>query len=146
MSKSLLNNISFIVAIVGSALAGLFYVMVADLTLGLGAMWLFIAIVLAFGSVVCNVLSDNYKEQRKTMYILKGVATVLMVVFVSYMFVYMTNGLKGVAEGLFAIKKYASAEKKFYCSLVTIGSVVLGAISVVGSTLNIILTTQIKDE
>ena len=152
-NKELFAKIAYFVGAFAVVVGALFYVLITDLMLKLGAAWMFVTIVLALGACVCQVLSDTYRDRRKTAIILKAVAIFLCILLIAFMFIYMSTAFKGVQkdgkediDNIFYIKKYTSKANKMLCMLVVIITVVFSALSVVGSTFDLVKTITTKDE
>lgn len=146
-NKELFQKIAYFVGAFAVVVGAMIFVMATDLTLKLGAAWMFVTIVLALGACVCQVLSDTYRDRRKTAIILKAVAIALCVMLIAFMFIYMTAALdvKATTEGIFALNKLSKAQKAF-CTVVVVITVVFSALSVVGLTFDLVKTIATKDE
>ncbi len=92
------------------AAIGLTYILLSDFLLANAATWLLIASIFSFGSAVCVILSANYKEKPKTMYILLAVAIVCAILFIVtiYFFAQMPlwNDKDGVMGGQSYIRQF----------------------------------------
>ena len=152
MSKTLLNQIAFLVGAISIFCAGMIYILLADLVLGVRSPWLFVAIVIALGAVVCLVLSDRYKDKPKTMYILKSVGTFLTLLFIGFMMLFMLSALNATLSDssdeyelqLFALAKLEKKSQKVYTIAISVASAVLAGIGLIGQALNIGLTVSLR--
>ena len=89
MNRTLIKNITFYIGVGVVFLAGLLYILLADIVINTQSLWLMIAILLSFGSAICAMVADNFKEKHKVMYTLKGVAIGLAVTFIVFLLTYM---------------------------------------------------------
>lgn len=146
-NKELFQKIAYFVGAFAVVVGALLFVLLTDFLLKLGAAWMFVTIVLALGACVCQVLSDTYRDRRKTAIILKAVAIALCVLLVAFMFIYMTTAFKGMdnTDNIFYIKKYTKSNKAI-CSVVVIVTVIFSALSVAGLTFDMVKTITTKDE
>ena len=146
-NKELFAKIAYFVGAFAVVVGALFYVLITDLMLKLGAAWMFVTIVLALGACVCQVLSDTYRDRRKTAIILKAVAIFLCVLLIAFMFIYMTSAFKGIdnVDSIFYLKKYTKGSKAL-CTIIVIVTCVFSALSVTGLTCDLIKTIKTKDE
>ena len=146
-NKELFPKIAYFVGAFAVVVGAIFFVFATDFLLKLGAAWMFVTIVLALGACVCQVLSDNYRDRRKTAIILKAIAIALCVLLIAFMFIYMSTAFKGVkdVDSIFYIKKYTKTQQA-YCWLVVIVNVVFSALSTAGLTFDLIKTATSKDE
>ena len=146
-NKELFQKIAYFVGAFAVVVGALLFVLLTDFLLKLGAAWMFVTIVLALGACVCQVLSDTYRDRRKTAIILKAVAIALCVLLVAFMFIYMTTAFKGMdnVDNIFYIKKYTKSNKAI-CSVVVIVTVIFSALSVAGLTFDMVKTITTKDE
>lgn len=146
-NKELFAKIAYFVGAFAVVVGALFYVLITDLMLKLGAAWMFVTIVLALGACVCQVLSDTYRDRRKTAIILKAVAIFLCVLLIAFMFIYMTSAFKGIdnVDSIFYLKKYTKGSKAL-CTIIVIVTCVFSALSVAGLTCDLIKTIKTKDE
>ena len=146
-NKELFQKIAYFVGAFAVVVGALLFVLLTDFLLKLGAAWMFVTIVLALGACVCQVLSDTYRDRRKTAIILKAVAIALCVLLIAFMFIYMTTAFKGMdnADNIFYIKKYTKSNKAI-CSVVVIVTVIFSALSVAGLTFDMVKTITTKDE
>lgn len=146
-NKELFQKIAYFVGAFAVVVGALLFVLLTDFLLKLGAAWMFVTIVLALGACVCQVLSDTYRDRRKTAIILKAVAIALCVLLIAFMFIYMTTAFKGMdnVDNIFYIKKYTKSNKAI-CSVVVIVTVIFSALSVAGLTFDMVKTITTKDE
>ena len=146
-NKELFAKIAYFVGAFAVVVGALFFVLVTDLALKLGSAWMFVTIVLALGACVCQVLSDTYRDRRKTAIILKAVAIFLCVLLIAFMFIYMTSAFKGIdnVDSIFYIKKYTKGFKAL-CTIIVIVTSVFSALSIAGLTFDLIKTIKTKDE
>ena len=146
-NKELFQKIAYFVGALAVVVGALLFVLLTDFLLKLGAAWMFVTIVLALGACVCQVLSDTYRDRRKTAIILKAVAIALCVLLIAFMFIYMTTAFKGMdnVDNIFYIKKYTKSNKAI-CSVVVIVTVIFSALSVAGLTFDMVKTITTKDE
>lgn len=146
-NKELFAKIAYFVGAFAVVVGALFFVLVTDLALKLGSAWMFVTIVLALGACVCQVLSDTYRDRRKTAIILKAVAIFLCVLLIAFMFIYMTSAFKGIdnVDSIFYIKKYTKGFKTL-CTIIVILTSVFSALSIAGLTFDLIKTIKTKDE
>lgn len=146
-NKELFAKIAYFMGAFAVVVGALFFVLVTDLALKLGSAWMFVTIVLALGACVCQVLSDTYRDRRKTAIILKAVAIFLCVLLIAFMFIYMTSAFKGIdnVDSIFYIKKYTKGFKTL-CTIIVILTSVFSALSIAGLTFDLIKTIKTKDE
>ena len=146
-NKELFQKIAYFVGAFAVVVGALLFVLLTDFLLKLGAAWMFVTIVLALGACVCQVLSDTYRDRRKTAIILKAVAIALCVLLIAFMFIYMTTAFKGMdnVDNIFYIKKYTKSNKAI-CSVVVIVTVIFSALSIAGLTFDMVKTITTKDE
>lgn len=147
--KELLPKIAYFVGAFAVVVGALIFVLATDFVLKLGAAWLFVVMVLAIAACACQVLSDSYRDKRKTAIILKAVAIVLCIALIAFMFIYMSAAFKSTGKAsvddLFYLKKYTPNNKSF-CTMVVIITVVFAALSVVGLTYDLVRTIRAKDD
>lgn len=147
--KELLPKIAYFAGAFAVVVGALIFVLATDFVLKLGAAWLFIVMFLTIAACACQVLSDSYRDKRKTAIILKAVALVLCIVLIAFMFIYMGAAFKsdgkGSVDDLFYLKRYTSNNKAFCTMIVTI-TVVFVALSVAGLTLDLVKTIRAKGD
>ena len=71
---------------------GLIFVLITDLYLkGLDkpSLYLLLSIILAFTGSICFLLSDNFKDKIKLLYILKGIGVAFSIGFVVFLLVFL---------------------------------------------------------
>lgn len=85
MDKELLKKIPFILGVGLAFITGLLFTILGDLVLKSSSPWLIGGVLLAFGSVACLVLSENFKEKKALFWTLKGIALALALAFIGYM-------------------------------------------------------------
>lgn len=146
-NKELFAKIAYFVGAFAVVVGALLFVLLTDFLLKLGAAWMFVTIVLALGACVCQVLSDTYRDRRKTAIILKAVAIFLCVLLIAFMFIYMMTAFNGMdnPDNIFYIKKYTKSNKSI-CTVVVIVTVVFSVLSIAGLTFDLVKTITSKDE
>lgn len=132
MNKDLLSKISYLVGTVGVFVSGLIYNIGSDLLLKTASTWLFGSIVIAFGSGVCAILSDNFKEKIKVCLSLKGVAVGLALGFVVFLVLYLS----------LVIPTFERKRDIAYGMIITILSLVLTVISLGAQSADLGLTIK----
>ncbi len=162
MNRTLIKNITFYIGVGVVFLAGLLYILLADIVINTQSLWLMIAILLSFGSAICAMVADNFKEKYKVMYTLKGVAIGLAVTFIVFLLTYMLISFSPAKEmdgnassfvNSFAIKRVElkSSSGKFVkegvkTMMVYVVTMVITAIGLAAQICNLILTVKAKDE
>ena len=146
-NKELFAKIAYFVGAFAVVVGALFFVLITDLALKLGSAWMFVTIVLALGACVCQVLSDTYRDRRKTAIILKAVAIFLCVLLIAFMFIYLSTGTTGVknADSIFYIKKYTKSNRAL-CTMVVVVTTVFSALSAAALTFDLVKTITTKEE
>ena len=92
MNKKLIKNLSFSIGGVSIMVTGLIFVLITDLYLkGLDkpSLYLLLNIILAFTGSICFLLSDNFKDKIKLLYILKGIGVAFSIGFVVFLLVFL---------------------------------------------------------
>ena len=92
MNKKLIKNLSFSIGGVSILVTGLIFVLITDLYLkGLDkpSLYLLLSIILAFTGSICFLLSDNFKDKIKLLYILKGIGVAFSIGFVVFLLVFL---------------------------------------------------------
>lgn len=84
MDKDLLKKIPFIAGVGLAFLDGLLFTLLGDLAVYGGSPWLIGGVLLTFGGVVCLFLSENFRERKIVMWILKALALAMIVSFIGY--------------------------------------------------------------
>lgn len=136
MNNDLLKKIIYLVGTIGVFVSGLVYNICSDLILKTASTWLFGSIVIAFGSGVCAILSDNFKEKNKICLSLKGVAVGLVLGFVVFLILYLS----------LAIPAFETKREKVYGTVITVVSIVLSVISLGAQATDLGFTVKrIKD-
>lgn len=162
MNKPLIKNITFYVGMGLIFAAGIIYVLLADIVVNTQSLWIMLAMLLSFGSAICGVLAENFKERRTKMIVLKSVAVGLAVLFIAFLLMYMLISISpdpGIRDGAgsfeksFAIKhvEIVAASGKFikegvFTLIVYIVSMALALFSVVALTWNLIMSIKYIDE
>lgn len=164
MIKPLIKTISFYVGVGLIFLSGLLYILLADIVINTQSLWLMLAMLFAFGSAICLMISDNFKDgHKKFMYSLKGIAIGLGVCFVGVLLMIMLISFSPAKETdgkevsafvrSFTIArvqlrgetgKYLKAGYKTMTVYVT--SIVIAFIGLVAQVLNLVMTVTIKEE
>lgn len=88
MNKLLVKQISLFSGGGLVFLAGLFYVLMTDLKMKNSATWLFIGVILALGSSILFLLSENAKEKNVPYLIMKASSVLLAIGFVVFLFAF----------------------------------------------------------
>lgn len=132
MNKDLLNKIVYLVGMIGVFVSGLVYNVSSDLILKTPSTWLFGSIIIAFGSGVCAILSDNYKEKFKVHIALKSVAVGLALGFVVFLVLYLT----------LVIFAFDSKRDRAFGLLISVISLVLSVISLAALSADLGLTIK----
>lgn len=132
MNKDLLKKIIYLVGTIGIFVSGLVYNICSDLILKTASTWLFGSIVIAFGSGVCAILSDNFKEKAKICLSLKGVAVGLALGFVIFLILYL----------VLAVFAFETKREKVYGMVITVISIVLSVISLGAQATDLGFTIQ----
>lgn len=88
MNKLLVKQISLFSGGGLVFLAGLFYVLMTDLKMKNSATWLFIGVILALGSSILFLLSENAKEKKVPYLIMKASSVLLAIGFVVFLFAF----------------------------------------------------------
>lgn len=136
MNRDLLNKIIYLVGTIGVFVSGLIFNVCSDLILKTASTWLFGSIVIAFGSGVCAILSDNFREKVKVSLSLKGVAIFLALGFVVFLVLYL----------MLVIFAFDSNRDKAYGVLITVISLVVAVISLAAQSADLGLSVKrIKD-
>ena len=89
MHKQLIKNITFYLGVGIVFLAGILYILLADIVVNTQSLWLMLAILLSLGSAVCVVVAETYREKRMRMITLKSIGLGIAVCFVVFLLVYM---------------------------------------------------------
>lgn len=85
LNKELLTKLSFFIGVIGIFLTGLLFSILGDLLLSAASYWMIGGILLTFGSGVCLVLSDLFREKRIVKWVLLGLAIALAIAFIGFM-------------------------------------------------------------
>ena len=146
-NKELFPKIAYFVGAFAVVVGAIFFVFATDFLLKLSSAWMFITIVLGIGACVCQVLSDSYRDKRKTAILLKAIAIALCVLLIAFMFIYLHTASVGVdnPDSIFYLKKYTKSNK-FICTVVVVVTVVFAALSTMALTFDLIKTATKKDE
>lgn len=98
MNKDLLKKITYLTGTIGIFVAGLVYILCADLITKTASTWLFGAILFSFGSGACAILSDKFKDSHKVFFTLKGLAIGLALGFIVYLIIYQVVAVPQLDE------------------------------------------------
>lgn len=154
MNKPLVKNIFFTIGCIALFVAGLFYVVAADLLITTQSIWLMLAIILSFSSSIFALLSNYFRESRRKSFTFKGLAIGLAVAFIVFLMTYLLVSLSPEKEltdssfiNSFMIKRVADSLKDtVYTLIVIIVTAVLSVIGLAGQVTDLVLAAKIKDE
>lgn len=151
LDSALTRKIALFGGVVASLIAGLFFAVISDLQLMNSSLWLFLAIICAFGSGICLALSDLVKNNRVAFYILRGFGLVLGILFIVVIILYpikyssvrkSDNEVRDIYATLKEDKRYTTDMINKYIKLAQIPSIIFMAIGILfhafGLTQNII--------
>ena len=136
MLKQLFKNVSFYASCLVVFLAGLIYVLLSDVYLGNTAGWLFISILLSFGSGICFVLGETFKEKRWLTFVLKGVAIALAIGFIVFLYMFKASDF---CNSLMV-------QKHKIRDITIILTLILSYLAVIVQTANIVLNAIFKED
>lgn len=91
MNKKLIKTITYLAGAATAVLCGLMYLILSDIGFGNTAGWLLGVSLFAFGSGICQFFSQNFKENKVVLYILKSVAVALAIALVVFFYISMAN-------------------------------------------------------
>lgn len=136
-SRELISKIFFLLSVGLAFVAGLLFVLLGDLVLQIGSTWLFGGILFTFGGMVCTVLSDIFKEKKVVNYVLRSVATALIVGFIVYLIPFRNAMLELYAK---KPKELVKVDPVFISVMVVTVVATLSAIA------DLVLTVTLKEE
>jgi len=163
VNKTVIKNISFYIGVGLVFVSGLLYVLLADIVINTQSLWLMIAIVFAFGSAVCEMISDNYREKKKIMYTLKGIAMGLALCFIGILLMIMLISFSPAkitdeSNASAFVRSFAIARVQlrgetgkylkdgFKTMIVYLVSIIIAFLGFAAQTVNLAMTATIKDE
>lgn len=89
MNKQLIKNITFYIGVGLVFVAGILYILLADIVVNTQSLWLMLAILLSLGCVACVIVAETFKEKRRKSIILKSVGVGFAVLFIAFLLMYM---------------------------------------------------------
>ncbi len=137
MNKLLVKNISLFAGGTLVFLAGLFYVLMTDLKMNNTATWLFIGIILAFGSSIMFLFCESAKEKHVPYFILKGSSILLAIGYVVFLFVF---------KGSKIVTSINLEDKIAQANAIILISVIIAIIGLVCQLVNLVFSYLLKDE
>lgn len=154
MNKPLVKNIFFAIGCIALFVAGLFYVLAADLLITTQSVWLMLAILLSFASSILALLSSYHKEKRRRSLTFKGVGIGLAVLFIVFLAVYLVVSMSPERDpsksnfiNSFMIKRVGdSLEDTVYTLIVIITTIALSVIGLAGQVVDLIFTAKNQEE
>lgn len=132
MSRDLLKKIMYFVGTIGAFVAGGVFNILSDIILKTASTWLFLSIIIAFGSGICAVFSDSFKEKAKVCIILKSIATGLALCFVIFLVLYLT----------LVVSAFETKKEVAFGMIITVTSIVLSVITLAAQTADLAFTIQ----
>ncbi len=106
MDKKKIKNLSFTIGGVCIMVTGLLFVLLTDLylkTLEKPSLYLLLSIILAFTGSICFLLSDNFKDKKKMLYILKGIGVAFSIGFVIFLLIFLDKTANSEVRIVFII-------------------------------------------
>lgn len=137
MDKELLKKIPYYVGMGLAFVVGLLFAVLGDLKLNSSSFWLIGGVLLTFGGVACLFLSDNFKEKKVVMWILKGVGLAMICAFIGYA-VGFHNAM--------AVKWAQKPKFLVHNDPILIVMLVFSCLSVVAQIIDIVFTAVIKEK
>lgn len=137
MSKELLKKLSFSIGGVAIFVAGLIFAVMGDLSVKSSSFWLIGGILLTFGSGVCVVLGDIFKEKPTVMWVMKGVALGLAVAYIGFMVGFNIS----TANANSTKPEILTAN-----TVLLVLTLVFTVIAIAAQTLDVVLTATVKEE
>ena len=154
INKKALNTIMLFIGAIGIFVAGLIYVLIADLYLKVRSSWLIIALLLCLGSSIFFILSVIFKEKRKKMIVFRSIGIAVCVCFIAYMAIYLTAAFNSTIEentpefrnNLFALEAIFGRTKRVNTTLCGAIPIVIGGIALIAQTFCLVTGILNKDE
>lgn len=137
MNKLLVKSVSLFGGGIMTFIAGIFYVLMTDLKLGNKATWLFIGVILALGSSILFLLSENAKEKMVPYLIMKASSVLLAIGFVVFLFAFKHTD---VVTSITADDKIALA------NVIVIVDVILTILGIVLQGVNILFSYLTRND
>lgn len=161
MNKDLTRRITNIAGKVCNAggfllifVAGMLFLLLADLELNVRSPWLFFSIVLALGAVICLIIANKYREKPKTMYILKSAGIALTACFIVYILIFLDAAYSSKIQAnseefklnIFAIEEVFGKKMINLFYDVCMSTVIIAAIALAMQIADVVLTALHKVE
>lgn len=137
MSKELLKKISFFASAGFAFVVGLLFILLGDLVLKSGSDWLIGGILITFGSAVCIVLAESYKEKKVVSWVLQGIALALMIAFIGYLIGYHNS----IAKSFIAKPKVIAQNDAIFITLL-----VLSCLTIAINIAEVVFKSIFKEE
>lgn len=136
MSKDNLKKTFYWLGMAGAFVAGLAFVLLCDIVIKIGSMWLFASILLSLGSGICEMLSETFREKRKTCIALKGAALGLAIAFIGFLPFFRFGPLIS----------FETNREKGLSLIITIICVAITLVALVGQIGDLALTVKNKED
>lgn len=145
-AKKTVSNIAFFVGGALILVAGLLYVLIADLYLKVRSSWLMIALIVSLASCVMFFLSAKFKETPRIAVLFKALGIVLCIFFITFMFIYLNSALNSKIEenskefenNLFALEVIFGNKMRTNTYITAIGPTVVGALALIAQVINLV--------
>lgn len=153
-TKKTVSNIAFFIGGALILVAGLLYVLIADLYLKVRSSWLMIALIVSLASCVLFFLSAKFKENPRLAVLFKALGVALCIFFIAFMFIYLNSALNSKIEenskefenNLFALEVIFGNKMKTNTYITAIVPTVVGALALVAQVLNLVFGFLTRNE
>lgn len=153
-TENTVSNVAFFVGGALILLAGLLYVLIADLYLKVRSSWLMIALIFSLASCILFFLSAKFKETPRLCILFKSIGIALCVLFIAFMFIYLDSALKSKIEenskefenNLFALETIFGKKMRTNTYITAIVPTVVGVLALIAQVLNLVLGVLTKNE
>lgn len=140
------QKITYLIGALAMFFAGVFYMLMSDLTFNNTADRMIISVLLSFGSAILFFLSANYSEKPIVMWVFKGLGIALGIGFVVYIHLFQQSETFANILETFRKKGIAGEGDLVKSQLTMIVTIVFTYISIVGQAANTALVAIFKEE
>ncbi len=154
INKKSIETVSFFVGGIGIFVAGLIYVLIADLFLKVRSAWLMSALILCLCSCIFFIMSGVMKDYPKKMIFFKSLGIAFCVFFIALMVTYLIVAFGSTYEenttefenNLFALEAIFGRNKRVNTQLAGITPIVVGTLALICQVLCLVLGLLSKNE
>lgn len=135
-------------------IAGMLFVLLADLELKVRSSWLFLVIIFSIGSAVAMFLSDKLEEKRKWLISVKVIAVVCAIALIVILPVFMNAALTSTVKAnsdefnrdLFALATIFKTEVKEQVKVISIIPMIIAILAALVQIFNLVLAVLKKND